>query len=369
MLQISRSVIDGGFDYHREISQAYAGGDFEVTTVFIRGTLSPERVSGYFGDVHCLNARQRRIFKDPTAVLLWLLVLSRGRRFDLVICHHHTPAVIVNRLRRVLDFRRMYCLVHDFDYYNPADAHGRRRHAYVAKHLDKRCRFIAVSQAIRRNLFETMPFLEKDRSLTIHNAIDVGQIQRGRVEKPYARQELDIPTGEFVFGTVGRLVPFKAHIELIESFAQAAPSMPDSRLVIIGRGPLQERLEQRVLQLGMSDRIQILGFVPDASRLMSAFDVFVLPSHNEPFGLVLLEAMACRLPVIANNTGAVPEILPYEEGIADINQTEEFANALRSFFGLTDEQRQGMGELGLAHTQRFFGLERYRNDFRDLWDS
>ena len=209
VLQISRSVIDGGFDYHREISQAFNDAEFEVTTVFLRGRLSQQRADSYYGSVHCLDARSHRIFKNITAVVIWLMMLARGKAFDLVIAHHQTPAIIVNRLRRFLDFRRMYCLVHDFDYFNAAEIHGRRRNAYVERRLDGRCRFIAVSHAIRDNVLETMPFLDPDRCLVIHNAIDAGVLDNARLDRQDARRQLDIETGNFVFGTVGRLVAFK----------------------------------------------------------------------------------------------------------------------------------------------------------------
>ncbi len=367
VLQISRSVIDGGFDYHREISQAFSDGNFDVTTVFLRGTLSRQRADSYYGAVHCLDARHHRIYKNATAALLWLLVLTRGQAFDLVIAHHQTPAVIVNRLRRFLDFRRMYCLVHDFDYFNVADTHGRLRNAYVERRLDERCRFIAVSRAIRDNVLGSMPFLDQDRCLVIHNAIDTKALESTQMDRQDARQQLGIEPGSFVFGTVGRLVPFKAHRELIEAFALAAPNMPHGRLVIIGRGPLQSELERRVSELGLEGKVQITGFVPDASRLMPAFDVFVLPSHNEPFGLVLLEAMASRLPVVANNTGAVPEILPYSDGLADVSDSPGFSDTLMTFFNMTEQRRRDLGEQGCDHTKNEFGIARYRENFRRLW--
>ena len=106
VLQLSRSVIDGGFDYQREVTQAFSGKGFDVT---------------------------------------------RGRPLDLTICHHYTPAVIVNHLRRLTGIRRMFFLIHDYDYFDPEDYHGRRRNRFVMRSLDSRCTLIAVSEAIRRN--------------------------------------------------------------------------------------------------------------------------------------------------------------------------------------------------------------------------
>ena len=367
VLQLSRSVIDGGFDYQREVTQAFSGKGFDVTTVFQRGMLSDARAREYNGRTLCLDANRHRYYKNTWVVMLRLLALSRGQRVDMAICHHHTPAVIVNLLRRVTDIPRMFLIVHDYDYFDPQDQDGRRRNRFVMRSLDPRCKLIAVSHAIRRNILQAMPGLDPDRCLVIHNAIDMARLEHTRLDRARARRELDLAPPAFVFGTVGRLVPFKAHRELIDAFARVHTQMPGSQLVIIGRGPLKQELAARVAGYGLQERVKLMDFVPHASRLMPAFDCFVLPSHNEPFGLVLLEAMASRLAVIANNTGAVPEILPYAEGLADTNDLESLAGKLLEFYRFPEAYRRRLGDRGYEHAAQAFSLSRYRANYRALW--
>jgi glycosyltransferase involved in cell wall biosynthesis len=367
ILQLSRSVIDGGFDYQREISQAFSRNGFGVTTVFQRGILPDARARQYHGRVICLDANRHRHYKNAWAVLLKLIALSRGRGFDLAICHHHLPAVVVNRLRRVTNIPRLFFIVHDYDYFDPRDRYGQRRNRFVMHSLDPRSRLIAVSQAIRRNILQAMPELDPARCLVIHNAIDMPHLEQTRVDPAQARLALGLDPDAFVFGTVGRLIAFKAHRELIDAFARVQAQMPRSQLVIIGRGPLKEELAARVAGHQLGDRVKLLDFIPNAARLMSAFDCFVLPSDNEPFGLVLLEAMANRLPVIANHTGAVPEILPYAEGLTEAKDVESFSNKLLEFHRMSASCRRQLGDRGHDHAAQAFSLENYRKQYFGLW--
>lgn len=368
VLQITRGAIDGGFDFYREISQAFAGDDFQVTTVFVRGSLSQEEIGGYVGDVVLLDAKHRRRFRQRWFVALKLWLMSRRAPFDLAICHHHKPAVAVNTLNWLRPVGRMYFVVHDYDYFSPARTHGPRRRNFVLNELDPRCTFVAVSQAMRDNILHCLPQLSPERCIVIPNAIDDVQLEADRVDRSAAREALGIDQDTFVFGTTGRLVPYKAHNELIDAFARVHEHMPDSRLVIIGRGKSRDRLAAQIRDLGLEHRIELIGFLPKAARYMTAFDAFVFPSHNEPFGLVLLEAMVNRLPILAADSGAVPEIVPNPDALFKTGDTDALATRLLDIYRMPAAARQASGELGYQHLQRDFSLQHYRDCYRRLWD-
>jgi glycosyltransferase involved in cell wall biosynthesis len=366
VLQISRAIIRGGFDYHREISRAFADQPFQFTTVFIRGRLPDNETRGYWGDVIFLEAKRRKYFKLPWVVALKLLLLSRGKPFDLAICHHYAAAVAVNLLVKLGRVGKMYFVVHDYDYFSPADRPGQKRQQFVTRLLDRRCKLIAVSKALRSNILNCLPGLEPERCVVIPNTIDDHQLTTLGLERQEARRALGIDPNCFVFGAIGRLVPCKAHSELIEAFAQVQTLMPDSRLVIIGGGKLHDVLAAQIERLNLAAEMKLLGFVPKAARYMSAFDVFVFPSHNEGFGLVLLEAMVNCLPIIARDSGPVPEIIPYHDGFFRSGDTGSLASKLLHFYRLPPEQRRHLGETGYRYVQQNFSLEHYRECYRRL---
>ena len=368
VLQITRGAIDGGFDFYREISHAFAGDAFHVTTVFSRGALPQEEIHRYVGDVVFLDAKNRWRFRQRWFVALKLWSMNRRETFDLAICHHHKPAVAVNTLNRLGTVGRMYFVVHDFDYFNENTTHGPRRRKFVLNELDPGCTFIAVSEAMRRNILQCLPELDPQRCIVIPNAIDDVQLEVDRLDRETARKALGADRNTFVFGTVGRLVPYKAHDELIQAYAQIHDRLPDSRLVIIGRGKSRDRLTAQIREAGLEHKIALIGFLPKAARYMAAFDVFVFPSHNEPFGLVLLEAMVNRLPILAADSGAVPEIVPNADALFQTGDINALATRLLEIYRMPAAARQALGELGYQHLQRHFSLEHYRDCYRALWD-
>lgn len=169
-----------------------------------------------------------------------------------------------------------------------------------------------------------------------------------------------------VVGTVGGLRPEKDHATLLAAFAQC----PDTtRLQIVGGGPLDAPLRSQAHALGIADRVQFVGPVADTAPCYAQFDVFVLSSRTEQLPLVLLEAMACGLPVVATDVGDVRATLPYDAGpcIAPPADADALASSLRLLLGnqglrasLGQKNRQVVAERFAAGAclQRFVDLYR-----------
>ena len=143
------------------------------------------------------------------------------------------------------------------------------------------------------------------------------------------RASLGLPEG-FLFGVFSRLAPWKGQRVALDALAQ----MPGAHCAIVGGALFGEDAYERSLreaaqEMGIADRVHFLGHRGDVPRLMSAMDAVVHPSVDpEPFGRTLVEAMLCRVPVVAARTGAVPEIL--DEGRAGLLVPPGDAAALAS---------------------------------------
>lgn len=145
----------------------------------------------------------------------------------------------------------------------------------------------------------------------MRNGVDCDRFQP--LDKLRMRAELGLPAGPVVL-TVGNLHEHKGQRLALEAHALLLERWPDAHLAIIGQGPDRALLEQRAAAAGMADRVTFAGTVPNAdmSRWYSAADVLVLASSREGWPNVLLEAMACGLPVVASAVGGVPEIVQHE---------------------------------------------------------
>ena len=120
---------------------------------------------------------------------------------------------------------------------------------------------------------------------------------------------------EKIIMTMGRMVPEKGLHHLIDAIPEVLDNFPNAKFVIVGGGPQKESLVNHVRHLGLRNKVHFPGKIDDLSliRLLHVSDVAVYPSLYEPFGIVVLEAMACHLPVVVSDAGGLKEIVLHEQ--------------------------------------------------------
>lgn len=158
-------------------------------------------------------------------------------------------------------------------------------------------------------------------------------------------------TGPFTVGFVKRFETRYGAGVLVDAFAEVVERVPDARLVLAGGGSRRARLEDRVRRLGLADRVEFPGEVPhtDVPDLLRRCDVLANPSRSESFGVVLLEAAACGLPVVATRVGGTAETVV--DGVSGLLVPVDDPSALaEALVGLASdpERRRAMGEAGRA---------------------
>jgi glycosyltransferase involved in cell wall biosynthesis len=242
------------------------------------------------------------LFASTLGQLLWFL---RRRRIDIVNLHYpHDNYVYFALCRRLLPIR-LVTSIHGrdaFDRERPKQTYS-RAFRFILQSSDL---IVLPSDVYKEKLLEAFPGA-RERTVFIHNGIDPVQFHaQARRDEPGRR-------GRYIL-CVAELQEYKAIDVLLRAAQPLLVADPALTLVLAGGGPLRAELEALASTLGIRSQTMFLGTqgAPEIARLMHGCEMLVLPSRMEPFGIVLIEAMACRTPVVATNVGGIPEIIEHE---------------------------------------------------------
>lgn len=175
-------------------------------------------------------------------------------------------------------------------------------------------RVITTSAYMRGEVQSTFN-LPADKIDIIPNGVDPGDFLTVKDEDLTGfRNQFALPDEHIVY-SIGRLVPEKGIQVLVDAAPFVLSERPDTKFVVAGTGGFGQELQQRAIDRGVADRFYFAGFVTDddRNRLYKVADVAVFPSLYEPFGIVALEAMAARTPVVASSVGGFAEVITNHE--------------------------------------------------------
>jgi len=350
---------DGPFlDCARQYASLFAGSGYRVTTVFLTGEADAEVAAACASDeVLFMEYSSRAIRGLKLGAIADLRKIAASRNFSFCIAHRFKPLYIA-LLGTSLPVIGVH---HAFDDY----ARGTRK--FFANFFRKRLSLLGVSDAVRDDIRICLPKWPAERIQTLHNRIDVQALQDSHVSVREARETLGLSMDAWVIGNVGRLHPDKDQTTLLHGFAAALPKLPaNSQLVILGIGRLEHELKAMARELGIGDRVLFLGQVPDARRYFRAFDVFALSSDHEPFGMVLLEAMAAGVPLLATACGGAKEVVEGVGILFPLGDVERLAQGLQHLAAMDDLQRRQCAELMLDRLRERFSDRAVRDAFWHL---
>jgi glycosyltransferase involved in cell wall biosynthesis len=193
-----------------------------------------------------------------------------------------------------------------------------------------------------------------DQYVLIRSGIEIEAYRDVPIERAEARRRIGVPAEAFVVGSVARLSPQKAPLDLFTAFEKLARRHPEAHLVMVGDGPLRAEFEAAVARAELGARVHLLGLRRDVPELLRAFDVMALASHYEGLPRVFPQAMAAGLPIVATGVdGAVDAIVPGETGwMVEVGDLEGLATRL---LALADDPAAArrMGECGRARVEEF----------------
>ena len=184
-----------------------------------------------------------------------------------------------------------------------------------------------------------------------------------------SRRELGLSEGDAVIGFVGRLVPQKGLSYLLAAAELLQARYSNLRFVIVGDGPLRTELTIATTSSG-NNRFYFLGERSDVPRLLELFDVLVVPSEWEPFGIVNLEAMAAAKPVVAFDVDGIPEAIVHGETglLVPHRDSRALASAIAKLLDDTSLRRR-MGAAGRQRVEQRFNVQDMARAFESFYET
>jgi glycosyltransferase involved in cell wall biosynthesis len=339
------------------------------------GEESMEHVAVELGVPHRrVPALQREL--SPRADLEATMVLrSLLRSWRPDVLHTHTSkAGATGRLAALTAGRaRPRALVHQFhghvleEYFSP-----RRQRVFqlVERALARSTgAIVAVSDEVRNDLLR-LHIASPEKIRVIAYGFDLDRRVRVSADaRRSKRASLGIENGSFVLGWAGRLTAIKRPLDLVRVTA----TVDGATLVLAGDGDLRHELERLVDELGVPDRVRLLGYVDDIASVYAASDVFLLVSANEGTPVVAIEALAAGIPVVATDAGGTRAVVDDGETglLAPVGDIETIADHIRR---LRDDPalRATLGEAGARRMRDRFSTARMADDvdvlYRELLD-
>lgn len=287
--------------------------------------------------VHEVEVATYPLFKYPPYTLglaTKLAEVASDHRLDIIHAHYAVPhAVSAYLARQILggSLPKVITTLHGTDI--TLVGGDRSFHRVIRFAIETSDTVTAVSEYLRRRTIEEF-FIERPIDV-IHNFVDTSRCRRltdGCSREHWA------PHGEKVLIHASNFRPVKRVSDVIRIFALVQKQVP-SKLLLVGEGPERLFAQQLVKELKLSDHVHFLGTQDYLEEVLSCADLMLLPSEQESFGLVALEAMSCEVPVVASNVGGLPElVLDGETGfIFPVGEVREMATAAVQL--LSDEQK------------------------------
>ena len=289
---------------------------FRVSIVFLKG--KPELANKFYeiGVQDLVSLDGMPIHKQ----LLRLKALLKGE----VNVHAHLPRAELLVALSLNSKIRMIVSRHNAEQFFP----GAPKMLSVALSrfvVSKSTSVIAISSAVSE-------FLIERREVKNEEKIEI--IYYGSAAIPSELTKSSVPSR--ILGTVARLTEQKDYGTLLSAFSLFLRDYPDYRLQIIGVGHLEAKLKTLAIQLQISENIEWLGKVAEPSKYIANWDLFILTSLYEGFGLVLLESMALEIPIVASDNSAIPEVLGADYmGLARTSDPKDF---VLKMMRLTEEE-------------------------------
>jgi peptidoglycan/xylan/chitin deacetylase (PgdA/CDA1 family) len=231
-------------------------------------------------------------------------------------------------------------------------------------------KIISVSEAVKEEVVRR-EWTNPDKVKVIYNGVDCRQQSYGEVDVVNIKKSLGVEPYKKVIGMIGAFRPIKGHIYLVKAVAELAKTEKDFVVLIVGYKETEyyEVVRQLIKRLKLEKYFICTGDRNDVTRIIAAFDIFVLPSISEGFSNAVLEAMAAGKPVVVTDGGGSPEgVIQNKTGVLVPSGNTEALSAAITRLLHNEGLRRSMGREGQIRAKEVFSLNKMLDNSEDLYE-
>lgn len=352
VLHIITTLDTGGAEHHLlSLLPKLQRKGYAITLVYLKGAGT---LAGRFREegIEVINLHMKGV-ADPSLIWKNYQLVKKGS-YEIVHTHLFKADFYGGLAARFAGCSRIVCTKHNEDQYLRTPFF-----AFLARMIAGfNVTVVVISDACGRFMVDVAG-IPAQKLRRIYYGIDIahGVGDDGCLDQVLG--ELSIADSAPILASVGRLSPQKGQRYLLQAMPILVQRFPSIQLLLVGEGPAREELLRLTQALDLERHVIFTGLRTDVMRLLQAVDVFVLPSLWEGFGLVLLEAMVARRPIVASSVGAIPEIvLDGKTGLlVPPRQPDHLAEAILDLLH-NPARAERMGQAGRKRVEAEFSLDR-----------
>lgn len=330
VLHITQAVIGGTLEYIKLFFNNIDVSKFEVELICPSYGPMKQQIEALGFNVYTVEMKRKINLVSDLSSYIQVSRLIKKIKPDIIHIHSSKAGVI----GRIAAYRNKIPNV-----YNPhgwsfsMDISNRKKnmYAFIEKKCSKYCNFVINISDEEQKLALKYNICSENKMKTIYNGIDLTKYD-GNFNKKQILKELCIPEDSYVIGMVARLSKQKSPKTFLAIAAKLHTKIRNAYFILVGDGELMSELNEMIDTLGIRKNIRITGWTNRVNQYISVFDVGILTSKWEGFGLVLAEYMASMKPVIASNVGGIPNVIKdnYNGRLIYPDDIEGFCDAIIS---------------------------------------
>ncbi len=358
ILQINHSYAAPFLDMSNQYASLF-DENFEVTSLFLKGEETDFVKNNAISDnIIFFESKTKDLRGLKLKIIFKIVKLIKENDFNLIIAHRY-KSIYVACFARFLakSISPIIGVTHAYNVYK-----SKMRQKFIS-FFRKNLHIIGVSKAIKNDISKHLTRYNFENIYSLPNCIKVKELQESQFSKSDARKHLNLNNDDYIMATAGRIHAEKDQKTLISAFAKIANKIPKAKLIIYGKGKIEKELSKQIELLNMQEKIIMAGFVNSIPKYYAAFDLFVLPSTIEPFGMVLIEAMAAKVPVISSDSGGGVEVVAEEDLLFEIGDIDTLASKLEIAYNWSNEKREGYINYATDRLNSYYSQESFNKKF------